>query len=138
MIGARVSRFASVGAIGFLVDAGVLAILANGLGIDPILSRIPSFGTAVIATYVLNRRWTFGDRQHGRNHATLFTRYFGAQSAGVTLNLLVYATLIALFDWARQCPVIPLAIASVVAMFLTFVLSNKVVFRADRKDVHGR
>lgn len=126
----RKSRFVGVGSIGFLVDAGVLTILANGFGVDPLLSRVPSFGLAVAATYFLNRVWTFGDRRGGGGQTRIFSKYFGSQIAGVSVNLVVYTTLIALYGWAREYPALPQAIASVMAMFLTYFLSARFVFVA--------
>ncbi len=56
---ARFGAFAVVGAVGFLVDAGVLTALVNGLGANPYAARAVSFPAAVTATWWLNRRWTF-------------------------------------------------------------------------------
>ena len=59
---ARVRNFATVGAIGFVIDAGILAALTHGAGWSPWAARVPSFATAVLATWLLNRRLTFPGR----------------------------------------------------------------------------
>lgn len=123
-----------MGAIGFAVDAGILAILSNGLGVNPIISRIPSFGLAVLTTFLLNSAWTFRDRQIARERAPLFRRYLGVQIIGVTVNLSIYSGLVTVSALARNWPVIPLAVASAIVMLLNYSLSNTLVFGVERDD----
>ena len=55
-------RFGVVGVIGFVVDAGTLAILLNlGLGLGLYGGRVVSFLLAMTVTWALNRRFTFRD-----------------------------------------------------------------------------
>ena len=56
----RLPGFAIVGAIGFLIDAGVLTLLMTRFGFDPYGARTISFTLAVTATWYMNRQWVFG------------------------------------------------------------------------------
>lgn len=52
------TRFATVGAVGFVVDGGILTLMMSR-GHAPFESRLVSFTFAVTATWALNRTWTF-------------------------------------------------------------------------------
>ena len=79
-------RFAAVGAIGFVVDAGVLlALVALGWA-SPIEGRLISFACAVLVTFELNRRWSFG-RMSRRPYLATLASYVGVQSGGFLCNL---------------------------------------------------
>src|SRR3954468_11345691 len=83
-----------VGTVGFIVDAGLVAIQVHILGIGPYVARGPSFAAAVTVTWLLNRAHTFkGLERH--SPATAYRRYVLAQVVGVLTNLGVYAVAIA-------------------------------------------
>lgn len=121
------SGFLLVGSVGFLVDAGLLTMMAAA-GSGPYLGRAVSFPVAVVTTFLLNRHLTF--QASGTDKPGLqFVRYLGAQVGGTLLNLAVYVALLASVPaWSNQ-PWIPLAIGSIAAMALTY-LSSRVIFRA--------
>ena len=52
-------RFGLVGAVGFLVDVGVLYAM-HGLGLDLYTARVVSFLAAATFTWLGNRFFTFG------------------------------------------------------------------------------
>ena len=58
----RFMRFGLVGTLGFVVDAGVMQLLVSFAGVGAIEARAISIPTAVFATWVLNRTFTFGKR----------------------------------------------------------------------------
>jgi len=71
---AQFLRFAGIGALGFVVDAGILSLLVTRYGFDPFLSRVPSFGAAVTVTWLANRYWVFERTQTaGREYAQYLT-----------------------------------------------------------------
>lgn len=49
-----------VGAIGFVIDGGIMTALHGVLTWSPMAARGVSFPVAVSATWMLNRHWTFG------------------------------------------------------------------------------
>lgn len=87
----QILRFGAVGAVGFVVDGGLLWLFLS-LDMSPYLARALSFPMAVIVTWALNRNWTFRtlrERKKGQ-----FLRYFGVQVAGNLTNYMIYSLII--------------------------------------------
>src|SRR5258707_429760 len=85
----RFLRYLMVGAVGFIVDAGLVAIEVHILGIGPYVARGPSFIAAVTVTWTLNRTHTFkGLERYSVSKA--YRRYILAQVIGALTNLGVY------------------------------------------------
>lgn len=117
----RLLRYAFVGGVGFLVDAGVLSWLVAAALADPIVARCLSFPPAVLATWALNRRLVFtsaarsvGERAHE------YGRYFAVQLLGALVNLGVYTLLVTSVPLLRAWPVAALACGSAVALLFNF------------------
>ena len=127
----RFLRFAIVGTLGFVVDAGVLAlVLQSGLaGFHA--GRCLSFLAAASFTWALNRRFTFADRAASRgNRGTQWARYVAAMSAGAAVNYAVYALVLA---WAGYTALIaPFAVAagSIAGLGVNFSAARWFVFAA--------
>lgn len=121
---ARFLRFAIVGGVGFLVDAGFLSLLHYSLGLDPFSSRIISIAIAAFTTWRLNRIITFGSSDRGQ--VAEGARY--ATVAGVTaaLNYAIYATL--LLAWSGLPPVAAAVAATLMAMLFSYAGYSRFVF----------
>lgn len=80
-------KFAIVGATTFVIDSGIFYILKlTVLESKPITAKIISGVIAVIASYILNREWSFntrGGRQRGHEAALFFA--VSALAVGVTV-----------------------------------------------------
>lgn len=120
----RIARFVAVGGAGFLVDAGVLAILLRLTPLDPLTARIVSIAIALTATWQLNRHLTFG--ASSRPVAVEGARYGGI---GITTALVNY-TAYALCLWAAPAlpPLAALAFGSAVAMVFSYLGYSRLVF----------
>ncbi|RME08059.1 MAG: GtrA family protein [Anaerolineae bacterium] len=57
----RFVKFAIVGSVGALVDFAVFNLLANLLGVHPVLASVISFSVAVVSNFTWNRLWTYPD-----------------------------------------------------------------------------
>ena len=57
--GIRMGQFASVGAVGYLVDNAVLALLVEVAGFGVVLGKPISAEAAIIVMFAVNERWTF-------------------------------------------------------------------------------
>jgi putative flippase GtrA len=55
-------RYCMVGGVGFAVEAALIALLQYGFGWSALPCRAVSFPVAVLVTYWLNHRYTFGSR----------------------------------------------------------------------------
>ncbi len=119
-------RFTIVGALGFLVDAGVLHLLVAGAGGDLYASRLLSFLAAASFTWAMNRRFTFGsgDRRTGRQWA----RFVAVNAVGGGINYGVYAALVATVPAVAGLPVLGVAAGSLAGLAVNFTGSRTLVF----------
>lgn len=125
-------RYCGFGAVGFVVDAGVLTILVSGFGWDHYVGRLLSFALAVTTTWYLNRNFAFRPTPApGREYA----RYFSIQILGAVINLGTYVAVIQILPQMASVPAIPLAIGAAPALAFNFLASHRFVFH-DGKTAH--
>ena len=122
----RILLFALVGGAGFLVDAGMLALLLHVSPLGPFSARIVAIAAAMLVTFWLNRTFTFG--RSDRSLAVEGTRYGGVGISAALLNYAVYAVILLVFP--AVWPVLAVAAASVVAMVWSFLGYSRFVFGA--------
>jgi putative flippase GtrA len=123
-------RFACVGTVGFVVDAGILTMLMH-LGWQPVLARLISFPAAVATTWLLNKAWTFATDTASRGGG--YMRYFGIQIVGALINLGIFTLLISAFPAFLAMPWLPLAAASLVALVFNYLATRHLVFNSRKK-----
>jgi putative flippase GtrA len=121
-------RFGMVGVVGFAVDAGVLQALVAWGGWGPLVARGISFPVAVLATWLLNRQITFAMTDKPPLLRSL-GRYVLVSLGGASVNFVVYGMLVSGFTAMATFPVLPLAIASVVALVVNYLGSKYFAFR---------
>jgi putative flippase GtrA len=122
-------RFGMVGAVGFLVDYGVLHAVVSLVGIGPIAARFVSFPVAVLATWLLNRAFTFRQPTvHGPVRQAML--YALVQGVGGVVNVAVYTAAIALVPVLKSALFVPLAAGSAAGLCLTFAGSKYFAFKA--------
>jgi len=132
-------RFGIVGILGFIVDAGVLSLLIELTEVNIYLARLISFVVAVLSTWFVNRNFTFRHmRVTERSIHGEYFRYFGVQTCGAAINLLVFFFLIQMIPMLRLIPVVPLAAGSIVALAFNYVAARRFVFRAASHYSDGR
>ena len=124
----RFLRFAVVGGTGFAIDAGVLATLHHGLGVDPFTARLISICISALTTWRLNRMVTFGASD--RSQAAEGLRYALVAAAAASFNYFIYAmTLVVRPDW----PPVGIAVgATLIAMFVSYGGYSRFVFQRER------
>ena len=118
-------RFLVVGALGFIVDAGVLLALVHAGGMSPVWARIPSFLVAVTVTWWLHRDFTFGIASHTRPSLREWIKFVIANGLGNGANLGIYWALILLLDTRLLAA---LVVASVAAAGINYAMSARWVF----------
>ena len=126
-------RYVLVGSVGFIIDAGVLALLHYRAGWDVMPSRFTSFAIAVTATWLLNRMITFAD---SRSHRVLteWMRYTVVNAVGGCLNLAVFAGMIH-WGWRMVAePLTAIVISSLVALAFTYSANRWLVFPASTRQ----
>jgi putative flippase GtrA len=127
VISHKLPGFVLVGAIGFLIDAGILTALMTGFEFDHYRARAISFTVAVTATWYMNRRWVF-EQNAVRISGREYTSYFVVQVIGAAINLSVFVAAIELAPRLAIWPVIPLAIGAAAALLFNFTASSRFVF----------
>lgn len=124
----QVQRFASVGLVGFAVDAGLLTILNSILRFELLESRLISFFVAVTVTWWLNRNWTFSDYRDV--HKTKeWGRYAIVNTAGAAINMGIFFWLTSHYALMAEVPLVPLSIAASVALVFNYSASKRVAFK---------
>ena len=129
----RLPGFVFVGAIGFLIDAGILTALMKNLDFGHYGARAISFTIAVTATWYMNRRWVF-ERNAVCMSSREYTSYLSVQVIGALINLSVFAAVIEFVPGLAKIPVIPLAVGAAVALMFNFGASSRFVFSEDKNQ----
>ncbi|MDL2404776.1 GtrA family protein [Rhizobium calliandrae] len=121
----KLFRFLIAGGIGFVVDAGVLHLLLWLTPFGPFVGRAISIPSALLATWFLNRTFTFG-----RSDRSLAAEGFRYGSVGLTSALLNYALFSSLLvSEPTLKPIIALTLASAAATAFSFFGYSRFVFR---------
>ncbi|NNH70293.1 GtrA family protein [Nocardia uniformis] len=122
-------KFAIVGATTFIIDSGIFYFLKlTILEPKPVTAKIISGVIAVIASYILNREWTFGNRGGREKHheALLF---FAVSGVGVVLSFLpLWASR---YIFHLQVPEVSLTVENITDFIAAFIIGNmlQMIFR---------
>lgn len=84
----RFLKFATVGAIGMVVDLSVLNILVKAVGLPLLVANSISFTAAVISNFTWNRLWTFPESRNRPIHTQL-VQFAIVNVIGLAINNLV-------------------------------------------------
>lgn len=122
-------RFAVVGTIGFVVDAGALYGLVHIAGFNPYTARLISFLLAATTTWALNRLYTFQHRHNG-NVSGQWLQYLLIAALGGSVNYATYAWLLFTSAWIKQHLIIGVAAGSIAGLAVNFTAARYWVFRA--------
>ncbi|RRH90166.1 GtrA family protein [Mesorhizobium tamadayense] len=120
----RLTRFVLAGGIGFVADAAALWLLLSVTPLGPLTARGLSIGFALTVTWQVNRHLTFS--RSSRGIAQEGARYGGVGIATSIVNYLVYCAI--LLALPSLPPLAALAVASLVAMALSFLGYSRLVF----------
>lgn len=118
-----------MGFAGFLVDVAVMSLLVYGFDMGQtstalIASRVQAWIAAIIVTYFLNAKLTFGASiRHSR-----FVNYLFIQTVGAGINLGSFSLLI-LFGPLQDKPLLAMIVGNVLAIINSFLLVRKFVYR---------
>ncbi|MER9352304.1 GtrA family protein [Mesorhizobium sp. M0514] len=120
----RLVRFVLAGGVGFVADAAALWLLLAVTPLGPFVARVLSIGFALCVTWQINRHLTFSPSSRGV--AQEGARYGGVGIATSIVNYLIYCAI--LFALPALPPLAALAVASPVAMALSFLGYSRLVF----------
>jgi putative flippase GtrA len=124
----QIVKFALVGALGFLVDSGILYVGLYFFDLGYYLGRLVSYLSAATVAWYFHRVFTF--RMHnGKNKKKQLFSFIVLNSIGGAANYLIYAFLIAGYVVFRRDPVLAVGVGALVGMFINYYVSKKIVFR---------
>jgi putative flippase GtrA len=123
------SRFALVGAAGFVVDLLALQMALHVLGTDAFTGRGLSYLCAASSTWIMNRHFTFA-AERTNSPWREWARFLMGNAAGGAVNLGVYAALLGGGLPLVSAPWFALAVGSVAGLFFNFIASRRFVFTA--------
>jgi putative flippase GtrA len=121
----RLAIFATIGCIGFGVEAIILTVATTKFGLPTLETRLISFPCAVLLTWWLNRKYNF------RSQASVFWelwKYFGSQSIGALTNLAVFVGCWAAFPSLSTSPILLLGLGALAGLVVNFALLQWYVF----------
>jgi putative flippase GtrA len=123
-------RFAVAGAVGFGLDAGLLLVFTSVFGWPALLARLASFAIALVATWMINRAWTFrAGRKNAAGIGAEFASYGAVQLTGGAVNYAVYAGVVFALGREPWQLMVALAAGSGAGMALNYLGAKRFVFR---------
>ncbi|MCH8684758.1 GtrA family protein [Pedomonas mirosovicensis] len=124
----RLPRYLLVGHVGFQIDALVTLLLTQQGGVDARLSRIPAFLIASIATYALNRYWTFGVARAEGKFFRGWAAYLVATAVGALCNYLAYAAVVTYHGDSFWNQLAALVAGSFAGLAVSYFANSRFVF----------
>jgi len=125
--------FGVTGAVGFVVDAGVLHLLVTRWNINLFLARVCSFTCAATTTWLINRSITFSTTHRPpRRLLAEWAAYFIASAGGGCVNYAVFVLAVHLSPALYETPSIAVGIGTLAGTAFNFVMYAKYVFRTHR------
>ncbi len=85
----RFGKFAAVGALGAVVDFGVLNIMILGFGWTDFFANLVSVSCAIVSNFTWNRLWTFPESRERPLH-TQFGQFALVNLVGLAINQFVF------------------------------------------------
>ena len=115
-------KFAIVGATTFVIDSTIFYTLKlTILEPKPVTAKIIAGIVAVIASYILNREWSFRDRGgRERHHEALL--FFGVSAVGVVLSMVPLA--ISSYMLMLRVPMVSLTVENIADFISAYVIGN--------------
>lgn len=125
-------RFVVVGALGFAIDNLTLLSLVNA-GWAPLAARAVSIPVALVATWLINRLWTFRSTSAGktvRGIGAEFLGYCGVQLTGGVVSFVVFSVVVATIGATTQVELTAaVAAGSASALLINYLGARILVFR---------
>lgn len=120
--------FVIVGFIGFLIEYSIVSLFVNVFYLSAYLPRFLSFPLALVATWQLNRKFTY--RVSKPSSRKEFVRYLKANAISQSSNLLLYT--IGCSSLLNLHPLNALILATSFSIFLSSCLYARFVFKKEK------
>ena len=115
-------KFAIVGATTFVIDSAIFYTLKlTILEPKPVTAKVIAGIVAVIASYILNREWSFRDRGgRERHHEALL--FFGVSGVGVVMSMV--PLWVSRYVFHLQVPQVSLTIENIADFLSAYLIGN--------------
>lgn len=122
----RFQKFIVVGAVGLLVNQGLLSVLHGSMAMVLLIASPISIFASMIVTFYLNEAWTWHDRGSGRVVSRAMS-YIPINIGGLLIN---WGILFYLTDQFGMHYLLANLIGAGVAAIWNFALNNMITWRA--------
>jgi putative flippase GtrA len=130
LLAIRWLKFNFVGALGILVQLGVLALLVSGLRVPYLAATAVAVETAVLHNFVWHERFTWKDRTGRRTARQVAGRLVRFHAGNGAISLAGNLLLMRFFVGTLHLPYLPANIITIgICAFLNFAASEWFVFR---------
>lgn len=117
-------KFGIVGVIAFCIDYGVLMLLSQGFGLDPVFSAAVSFCVSVVFNYLASMKYVFA-RREDMSREREFVIFVALSVVGLGINELVMAAGTAALGTGALAVTATKLVATAVVMVWNFLSRKK-------------
>lgn len=117
-------KFGVVGAIAFLIDYGVLMLLSQVIGMDPVISASISFVVSVVFNYVASMHYVF-TRRDDISRRREFTIFVILSAIGLVINEIIMVIGVNVLGDSALMVTITKLVATAIVMAWNFVSRKK-------------
>ena len=117
-------KFGVVGAIAFLIDYGVLMLLSQVIGMDPVISASISFVVSVVFNYVASMHYVF-TRRDDISRRREFTVFVILSAIGLVINEIIMVIGVNVLGDSALMVTITKLVATAIVMVWNFVSRKK-------------
>lgn len=126
-------KYGIVGGLGTGIHFAVLILLVEMWSMNPVAASIVGFIVVLIISYMLNRMWTFEDRQSG--YAKQFMKYVVVSCAGMVINTLIMYVSV---EWLSISYIIGQLISTVVVPIHNYIWNRRWTFTPETTSMKTR
>lgn len=117
-------KFGVVGAIAFLIDYGVLMLLSQVIGVNPVISASISFVVSVVFNYVASMHYVF-TRRDDISRRREFTIFVILSAIGLVINEIIMVIGVNVLGDSALMVTITKLVATAIVMVWNFVSRKK-------------
>lgn len=120
----QILKFGVVGIIATVIDFGVLYVLSQPLGMDPVISAGISFCVSLVFNYVASMRYVFTHRED-MSRSREFVIFLVLSLIGLAINEAIMASGVAVFGSSALAVMGTKVLATAIVMVWNFVSRKK-------------
>lgn len=132
----QIAKFGIVGVMATAIDYGVLMLLSQGLGMDPVIAALISFCVSLVFNYVASMRYVFSHRE-GMSRQREFVTFLVLSAIGLGLNEVIMYAGVAMFGTSAIAVTGVKIVATGIVMIWNFASRKKWLDAGDEDSRQG-